>query len=589
MKVSLREHRCRAARFAHAVSTLSVALLVAAAAQAQLQTKDQRKCTAALDGVFAQIAAAAGKHAVACIKRGAKGTLAGSIDACVDGDPDRKLTKLFFAGEKKFDKLCTGASSKPPMLPKLPPYGVTEVPTASAAAADASRAIVRDVFGDALEAAIVRESADKDAAKCQQGIANRAAKCAAAHVRGFNACRAAGLERATAPFDDAGDLVSCLGDDPKGTIAKQCDLSGGKVDGIRKTLDKKCRAKDVSLSAALPGCASDDVEAAHACVNAAARCRVCLGLNRAGDLAGDCDAFDDGAANESCVAPFVVGRHECTLSEETAAFTLETAAFYDLSTLTGSLEVDCGAVDPATGRAACTCSLLHLDPVPIVPGLGVACVNPAAGCPAGEISCSGGALYNSAITAEHNIGSCTGNGDCAQQCAIRCATASSVPFDTACEGFCRGGAGAGAACTADAGCAGGTCNGLDGAPHGNACQCSCVDVAGDLSPPGGMHCNLGIDVVVEMAAPCGDGDVLFRVGERCVPLTTEIAQAVIVGANNDADQQIPEGLEINGGLPLTCPDLAANGTSGLFLVSAVNALDIELAGDIAFTFLLGCE
>jgi hypothetical protein len=162
-------------------------------------------------------------------------------------------------------------------------------------------------------------------------------------------------------------------------------------------------------------------------------------------------------------------------------------------------------------------------------------------------------------------------------------------FGSGCEGFCRGGTNADQACTADAGCAGGTCNGLDGATHGSICQCECLDTAGDASLAGGLRCNLGISVDVEMAEPCGDGDVLFWVGDRCVPFTTEAAQGVIVGANNVPAAQIPAGIDIYGGLPLECGDLANNGTGGLVLASRVNVLDVQLAGDVAFAFVLACE
>jgi hypothetical protein len=373
-------------------------------------------------------------------------------------------------------------------------------------------------------------------------------------------------------------------------IARACDLNDGsggkpKVDGIRKALDKKCQKKAVDLAAAFPGCSLTDLEQTHGCLDRAVECRVCLGLNRAGGLARDCDLFDDGVANLSCL---VIGAHECTFTPETGGLIFDTAAFFDIFTLSGALDIACGEVEPSTGRAPCTCGVGQIAPFAI-PGIGVACVGPAAGCPTGEISCNGGALYNSAITSTHNIGTCVGNVECAAACATNCSGAGALVFDSACEGFCRGGGSTGAACSNDVGCPGGTCNGLDGTTHGNLCQCQCLDVSGDPSLPGGLRCSVGVDIAVEAAAPCDGVDVLFRVGDRCVPFTTETAQATIVDANNIPGEQLPPGLDINAGAPLACAQLAANGPSGMIIVSSVGIFDVQMAGDIALQFVLGCE
>jgi hypothetical protein len=50
-----------------------------------------------------------------------------------------------------------------------------------------------------------------------------------------------------------------------------------------------------------PGCATNDSEVLAACVDEIVECRVCRALNQADDLAVDCDLFDDGEANTSCL------------------------------------------------------------------------------------------------------------------------------------------------------------------------------------------------------------------------------------------------------------------------------------------------
>lgn len=562
---------------------LAAIFLIPEHSAGQTQTKNQQKCTAATHKGLLKIAASLGKDICSCIQDGAKGELAGTIEVCATADRAGKVAKAISKHDEKFTKLCT----------ELPPYGVTDAQTVELAARELAADQIHDLFGADLDTGVISLAADTAAASCQQSVAKQAKKCEAAQLKAFLACAKKGLKDEGAPFDAADDLAACIGSDPKGKVAKKCDLNeagpDGKVDGIRKALSKKCVDQEVNLATALPGCALSDPELAHACIEADIHCRVCLALNRAGGLTRDCDTFDDGVTNQSCVAPLVIGRHQCVLTPETSGFLFETAAFFDSFLLNGALDIDCGTVDPETGRTTCACSLAQLDPVPIVPGIGVACVYPAQGCAAGEMSCNGGELFNNTITSMHNSGACSSNADCATTCATACAAQDATVLDSACEGFCRGGASNDSACTADANCPGGICNGLDGATHGNVCQCQCVDRSGDPSLPGGLHCNVGVNIEVETALPCGDGDVQFRIGDRCVPFTTETVQAAIVDANNVSDERIPSGIEIAGGLQLACDQLAANGPSGLGLVASVNVFDVQRAGDAAFIFFLGCE
>lgn len=573
------------------VSKVLCALILVATGQAsaQPQTKDQQKCTTAMNKAFVKVASTLGKDICACIADGAARALPGTIESCLTADTSGKVGEAKAKTDEKFTKLCTG-TSKDGSTPRLPPYGATDAATVNAAVTEKELSLIHDVFGPDLDTAITSVAANKSAAKCQQAVAMKVKKCEAAKLKAFASCKKKGLEDESAPFDGPEDLEGCMGVDPKGKIAKACDLndlSGGKpkVDGIRKALDKKCVKKAVSLAAAFPGCAVAGSEQTHDCLDRAVECRVCLGLNRADGLERDCDVFDDGAANLSCL---VIGSHQCALNPKTAGLIFDTAAFFDIFTFSGAVDIACGKVDPDSGKASCTCEVDQISPFAIT-GIGVACIGPAAGCPTGEISCNGGELYNSAITSTHNIGTCTSNADCATECATNCGGAGALVFDSGCEGFCRGGSSNGAACTNDAGCPGGTCNGLDGTTHGNICQCQCLDTSGDPSLPGGLHCNVGVDISVETAAPCDGADVIFRVGDRCVPFTTETAQATIVDANNMPGEQLPPGLDINSGVPLACAQLAADGTSGMIIVSSVGIFDVQMAGDIALQFLLGCE
>ena len=82
----------------------------------------------------------------------------------------------------------------------------------------------------------------------------------------------------------------------------------GKIDKTRlKIIDlfaKKCVPFSVTLTDVLDGdCAqtSNSIEDFSACVVNAGQCRTCQIFNAADNLAHDCDAFDDGVTNGSCI------------------------------------------------------------------------------------------------------------------------------------------------------------------------------------------------------------------------------------------------------------------------------------------------
>ncbi len=60
-----------------------------------------------------------------------------------------------------------------------------------------------------------------------------------------------------------------------------------------------CGAAD--LMGAFPGCGTVDPGALGLCLDARVECRVCLLLNTVDLLCMDCDLFDDGLLNGSCM------------------------------------------------------------------------------------------------------------------------------------------------------------------------------------------------------------------------------------------------------------------------------------------------
>ncbi len=272
-----------------------------------------------------------------------------------------------------------------------------------------------------------------------------------------------------------------------------------------------------------------------------------------------------------------LGSHKCVMDSSVSTVQIATQALpLPPFAATGAVDIDCGAVNPTTGKAACDCSLQYFDPINII-GIGYICFTPGAPCPAGEIDCDGGNGLDVDMQSDHNVGACTGNPDCAAQCVAFCAPAS--VFNSGCEGFCVGGVNDGLPCTDDSDCPGGSCPGKDGLPHGNICGCDCLDIGGAPSRAGGLQCNMPVNIDVEINPPCGDGDVLIAVGTRCLPLTTETVTSQMHNANNSGGKNFPVPATNLLGVPADCLDLETSILTGTRMVGSLNFFDSTI-GDL---------
>ena len=180
-------------------------------------------------------------------------------------------------------------------------FGATDPNTVNKAAAQKELDLIHDIFGSDLNVVIATEAIaiDKPRSKCQQAVAKVVKKCQDAKLKEFNNCKKSGLkDQSSQSFID---LQDCMGQDPKGKIAKACDPTTGK---IRSTIDKKCGSVDFPGAfpqvVAIPGCGTDDPATLATCLDQIVEWHVCLALNTADNLARDCDDFDDGMVNGSC-------------------------------------------------------------------------------------------------------------------------------------------------------------------------------------------------------------------------------------------------------------------------------------------------
>ncbi len=257
-------------------------------------TKDEQKCINSLNHNFAKVAKAQGKDICDCIKDFAKGkslTPASTLEGCLIADRKGKVAGAEGKTGSDATKNCGGPS---------PLFGATDASTVNSVAVQKELDLIHDIFGPNLDTAILPASgATRDTSKCQQAVARAVKKCQDAKLKEFNKCKKLGLKSETTTGSLG--LQGCMGQDPKGKIAKACDPTTGK---IKRSIDKKCGGVDFPGAfpevVAIPGCGTNDPAILAACLDQIVECQVCLALNQADNLAQDCDEFDDGVVNGSC-------------------------------------------------------------------------------------------------------------------------------------------------------------------------------------------------------------------------------------------------------------------------------------------------
>lgn len=210
--------------------------------------------------------------------------------ACIATDPRAKVAAAQSEVERAASKRCTA----------LPDFGPMQAGPIVEHARSAARALTTDLFGEG-DLWLASEANERERAYCQRSVLRAVRKCQATHLAEFNRCKKGGLKNGA--IKSAASLASCLGADPKDRIALACDTDGTKPDPIRRALSANCASRGVDPASALGGCPeARETELAHSCVKRHLRCRTCRGITAADALPLDCDVYDDGVANESCVS-----------------------------------------------------------------------------------------------------------------------------------------------------------------------------------------------------------------------------------------------------------------------------------------------
>jgi hypothetical protein len=230
------------------------------------------------------------KQVDSCIR---DATRLGGIDvvSCIDDPTAKKLLSALSKISKTDSKSCGDT----------PDFGYVGGDTVKSVVLGQELALVVDIFGGNLNSSIQDEATDLAGARCQAAIAKAYDKVMATRLKEFNTCKKRAMKAGT--VQSAAELgTMCLGAveaDAKNKIAKSFTK-------LATQFVKRCGS--VTNPAALfPGsCAS--APDLLSCFEQRAACRTCLELSGIDGLSEDCERFDNGIVDGSCVDP---GANEC--------------------------------------------------------------------------------------------------------------------------------------------------------------------------------------------------------------------------------------------------------------------------------------
>jgi cysteine-rich repeat protein len=404
--------RHRGIRLAYSSSLLGLVLVLAPGLALGQLSRPQQRCVRTLNVGLAKVVEVQGRVNTDCVKKGRKGDTSrlgpgGTIEGCIADDPRFRVARQEQKNIEREARRCDAT---------VPSFGATDVATVNAAAKDQEHALIHDIFGVNIDAAVVVAGAEGSpetvTSKCQEKIAAQTQRCMDTRLREFNKCKLNGLRGsktqtlypgADDPFDDAGDLELCMGWDRKSQIGRCRTRLFDKIEA-------NCAC--VPLGRAAGGACFDvpDLDLV-ACLDRLTACRSCLAITEGDDLQQDCDLFDDGEANGTCPPA------------------LPSCGDGTLQILTGE-ECDDGNLQDPNSQDGDGCSKsCQLEP-------GYVCLGEPSTC---VLSCGDGALDLNEACDDGNLTDGDGCSDnCQTEAGFDCAGAPST-CDTVCgDGFVRG-------------------------------------------------------------------------------------------------------------------------------------------------------
>ena len=267
-------------------STLGVAVLFcAAAAWAQPQGNDQQKCINKINKDTIKVQAAQGKLNAACVKDAVK--VGSDAEACIAADAKGKVAGKEAKTVEDDSKNCVGLSPQPD-------FAYVGAGTANAAAVQAETDLIHDVFGNPVNPGLFL--CDNFPAEClcqRQGI-DRVEKLFRAMSKLFVKCKKAALAIGHDPFPmgaaSASDIGECVSNVAVG-LSVAADTKGKVADAKTQLSDTLTQFCTVGGEFDAGTCTGLSAAPLVDCLANRTRCRFCLMVNTADNLAVDCNAF----------------------------------------------------------------------------------------------------------------------------------------------------------------------------------------------------------------------------------------------------------------------------------------------------------
>lgn len=268
-----------------------LALASAHAASAAPQSRDQQTCITTANKGAELIAKAQSKAAALCMATLAKAGGNINVSTCSTNDAKGKVANAVANTTNSLQGPASRCGS-------APDFGFSSASEVTGAGVVATAAMYTDIYGSSISGPLANASS-----KCLSSTNPALAKLFGAKLAAFAACKRSGLRDET--IDRRSRLADCLDDvkgDPKGKVDKalaklEAGLGGGSCTGELATL---FGSGDCSAEATSAATLAD-------CIEARVDCRACTLLEVADALGSDCDLFDDGLANSSCVRPGTCG------------------------------------------------------------------------------------------------------------------------------------------------------------------------------------------------------------------------------------------------------------------------------------------
>ncbi len=239
----------------------------------------EQSCVKAVAKVGWKVAKVQAKLNGQCLAAAAAGEVPDAAD-CIAADSDQKVAATLGKLEETELKKCALA----------PPFGIEAAASVGTAAQQGAIDLVTDLFGADLPVAIVAKGDAR--ARCQSIAWAKSYSLVHAQAKIFAGCLKGRLAGKPSLIVKTEDIEACLVDvasDAKGKVAK-----------AREKLAASLEACANDVGTVLPGGCGATFAPAE-CLSDRSACRFCRMTEAFHGMSVDCDAYDDDAANGSCL------------------------------------------------------------------------------------------------------------------------------------------------------------------------------------------------------------------------------------------------------------------------------------------------